>query len=184
MIKLVTPETVTMAPLQDHHLQDSNLTSQAMLVPTLLMVSTVTTLNSNSTQEAEHLLAQVEASGPEWGQEGCWGTSLVVRELSPTITATPLTPPADIPLLETPPPLLLGHALLQVLEEPREDRSCGWHRLSSKTNIQFELQAEVLVIGRKWHHFQTVIELISFLLLKKTISPGTHHLWILLVILS
>ncbi len=48
-------------------------------MPTQATVSTVTTLTDNSTQEAELLLAQAEASGPAWGQEGCWGIFLVVR---------------------------------------------------------------------------------------------------------
>ena len=43
------------------------------------MVLIVTTLKDNSSQVAELLPAQVEASGLEWGQEGSWDISLVIR---------------------------------------------------------------------------------------------------------
>lgn len=121
---MVTPEIITMAPLQDHHPRDSNLTLQAILVPTQAMVSTVTTRMDTITQEARLLVAQAEASGPAWEQEEYWDISLAVKETSPTTITPPLSLTADVLLLEAP-PLPLGHALLQVLEEPREDRSCG-----------------------------------------------------------
>lgn len=102
------------------------------------MVSTVTTLTDNSTQVATLLLAQAEASGPAWEQEGCWDISLVVREASPTTLTTRLTLTADVLVLETL-PLPPGHALLQVLEEPREDRSCGWGQIMDGTENNGEL---------------------------------------------
>lgn len=113
-----------MATLQDHRPRDSNLTSQATLVPTQATVSTVTTRTDNSTQGAMLLVAQAETSGPAWEQEGCWVTCLVVRETSRTTITPQLILTAGALLLEAP-PLPLGHALLQVLEAPREDRSCG-----------------------------------------------------------
>lgn len=110
--------------MQDPHPQDLNLTSQATLVPIQATVSTVITHMDNSTHEAELRPVQVEASGLAWGQEVCWDIFLA-REASPTTTTPPLTLTAD-PLLLEAHPLPLGHALLQVLEEPREDKLWRW----------------------------------------------------------
>ncbi|XP_037328675.1 store-operated calcium entry-associated regulatory factor isoform X1 [Pungitius pungitius] len=126
MDRQVTPGIIAMAPLQHHRPRDSNPTSQAILVPTQATVSIVTTLTGNSTQEAMLLLAQVGASGPAWEQEECWDISLVVIETSPTTMIAPLT--TDLLLLEAT-HLPLGHALLPVLEELKEDESCGGGQL-------------------------------------------------------
>ncbi|XP_068448091.1 store-operated calcium entry-associated regulatory factor isoform X2 [Clinocottus analis] len=140
MDRQVTPAITTMVSPQDHRPRDSNLTSQAILVSTKAMVSIVTTLKDNSTQEAKLLLAQAVASGPAWEQEGCWDISLVVREASPTTMTTPLLAAADVLLLVAS-HLPLGHALLQVLEEPREDKSCGVGQLMYETkNIKRRAQ--------------------------------------------
>lgn len=43
------------------------------------MTTPLDSSTDNSTEEAELLPGQVEASGQEWGQEGCWVICLVVR---------------------------------------------------------------------------------------------------------
>ncbi|KAK5621233.1 hypothetical protein CRENBAI_011629 [Crenichthys baileyi] len=75
------------------------------------MVSVVIILMDNITKEVALVLAQVEASGLEWEQEECWDIFLVVRGHSRV---------AHLQLEKT---TLLGHAKLQVLVEPKEDRS-------------------------------------------------------------
>lgn len=123
-------DTITMAPWVDHPHQDSNQTTQTTLEPTPVMVSTVITLTDTSTQEARQLPAQEEVSGLEWEQAGCLDIFLVVRGASPTILTTPLTLtdlPENLPLP--------GHALLQVLEEPKEDRSPLTHTFSAVDKI-------------------------------------------------
>lgn len=104
-------------------LQDSNLTSQVMLVPTLVMASTTTTHMDSITQEAEQHTALGMASGVEWEPEDCWDIFLGARETSRTTMDTPLSITADPPPAETP-PHPLGPELPQVLEEPKEDKSC------------------------------------------------------------
>lgn len=126
------PEIITMVLPGDHHPRDSKLNTQAILIPNQAMVSTVTILMDLSTKEAELPRTQAEASGLALGQEGCWDTFLVDRGASPTAILTPV--PLHTDLREGPPgplrhPPPLEHALLQVLEGPREDRSHGSRRI-------------------------------------------------------